>query len=198
MKVLRKYPPKDTVATIYGKEMHKDFEEHLLHGVPLSARFKKYQDVVDLVVKLRGERFVEYPMGVTLDGTACKFDAPDVWWHGIPDVLVVNRDTGVARVVDWKSSKSAKYADTDQLELLALATFAKFPEINKVKGALIFVVPDAVVTKDFTRDQIPLIMSKWIGNISKIEKAMESGVWNPRSGPLCNFCPCKDDCDHAT
>ena len=40
-------------------------------------------------------------------------------------------------MVDYKLGKS-KYADLGQLELMALAIFKMFPEVKKVKGALLF------------------------------------------------------------
>lgn len=196
MKVLKKYRAEDSTATLYGKEVHKAIEDYLLEGTPIPAKFNQFQAVVDKVKAIPGELFAELPMGLTIEGKYTEFDAPDVWWHGIPDVLIEGQ---TARIVDWKTSKNAKYADTDQLELLALATFAKNPNVQKVKGALMFLVSKNVVKADFHREQFNTILSKWIGRIGQIEAAMENGVWNPRSSPLCNFCPVSNkDCEYAS
>lgn len=188
VKVLRKYKNPDTVATLYGKEVHEALEHFLRYDLPIPARFSKFVSYAEKIKALPGRHYVEYPMGITENGTYCKFDAPDVWWHGIPDVLVVN-DNGVARVVDWKTSKNSKYADVDQLELLALATFAMCPEVHTVKGGLVFLVCGDFIKKTFHRKDFNLILSKWIGNIDRIKVATESGVWNPKQSPLCKFCP---------
>ena len=183
---------------MYGKAVHEALEHFLKDGTPIPEKFSRFEPYARRIKMLQGTHLIEYPMGLKEDGTYCDFDHPDVWWHGIPDVLVVNSDTGIARVVDWKTSKSAKYADVDQLELLALATFAKHPEIHTVKGALIFIVCDSVVKKDFRREDFALILSKWIGNIDRIKQAHEQGVWNPRSSPLCGWCPVPNSrCEHA-
>ena len=80
-----------------------------------------------------------------------------------------------------------------------MATFAKNPNVQKVKGALMFLVSKNVVKADFHREQFNTILSKWIGRIGQIEAAMENGVWNPRSSPLCNFCPVSNkDCEYAS
>lgn len=87
------------------------------------------------------------------------------------------------------TGKSSRYADTDQLELMAGMVFSHYPEVQRVKGALVFLVAKDFVTADYTRAQFAGIMSKWAGKASRIEAALESGVWNPRKSPLCRFCP---------
>lgn len=194
VKVLKRYQSdQNTAALIFGRDVHKAIEDHLKDGTELAPNYKKFHKFVDRIKGLPGNLYVEYPMGLREDGTACDFYAEDVWWRGIPDVLVVNE--GTAWVGDWKTGKSARYADTDQLELLALATFAMFPQVNKVKGALMFIVANDVVKKTFYRKDLPIIMSRWIGNVSRINAAMESGIWNARNSPLCKFCPVRD-CDY--
>ena len=71
-------------------------------------------------------------MGLKKDFTPCKFNDPEVWARGIVDLLVINGDK--ARIIDYKTSKSSQYADTKQLELLALLTFKHFPEIKTITG----------------------------------------------------------------
>lgn len=195
VKVLKRFRSKDSTATIYGKQVHEALEAYMKGEAAIPPAYAKFEPIASKVNELAGDRYIEHPMGITVDGRACDFDAPDVWWHGIPDVLIVNGDT--AWVADWKTSKSAKYADPDQLELLALATFAMFPEVTKVKGALIFLVCDKVVKKTYRREQFNTILSKWLGNISLIEKAMELDKWHKRTSPLCGWCPVKD-CEHAS
>lgn len=199
VKVLKTTKPKDSEATLYGKAVHEAIEAYLKEGTPIPDKFSQFKGYADRIKSLKGEHFVEHPMGLKENGTYCDFNDADVWWHGIPDVLVVNRESGVARVVDWKTSKSARYADVEQLELLALATFARHPEIDVVRGALIFIVCGDVVTKDFHRKDFNLILSKWIGNIERIKNAHAAGVWNPKSSPLCKWCPVSNSrCEYAS
>ena len=199
VKVLKTTKTKDSEATLYGKAVHEALEAFLKEGTPIPEKFAQFEPYARRVQALQGTHYVEYPMGLKEDGTYCDFDDADVWWHGIPDVLVVNSNTGVARVVDWKTSKSARYADVEQLELLALATFARNPEIHTVRGALIFIVCGDVVTKDFHRKDFALILSKWIGNIDRIKKAHDAGVWNPKKSPLCKWCPVSNSrCEYAS
>jgi predicted signal transduction protein with EAL and GGDEF domain len=57
----------------------------------------------------------------------------------VADLLIINKDKGEGRVIDYKTGKSAKYADTKQLALMAACVFAHFPEVKVVKTGLLFV-----------------------------------------------------------
>ena len=56
-------------------------------------------------------------MGITRDLRPCGFGARDVWWRGIVDLAIIDKERGKAFVVDYKTGKSSQYADKDQLEL---------------------------------------------------------------------------------
>jgi hypothetical protein len=162
-----------------------------MEGQPIPDKFKQFERFVAPLRGLTGTMLCEQKMGIRADFSPCDFFDPEVWFRGVPDVLVVNGET--ARVGDWKTGKSSRYADTAQLELMAGMVFAHYPDVQRVKGALIFLVANDVVKADYTRDQFAEIMSKWAGKASQIEAAVESGVWNPRKGPLCKFCPVSAD-----
>lgn len=195
VRILKRFKREDTQATIYGTEVHKAIELFLTAHKPLPPQYEHYQRFVEPIDKLVGELKCEHKMGIKADFSPCDFFDKEVWFRGIPDVLTVNHTTQVARVVDWKTGKSSRYADTAQLELLAGMVFSHYPKVQKVKGALVFLVADDVVKADFTREQYAEIMSKWAGKASMIESALEHGTWNARPGPLCGWCPV-NDCPH--
>jgi hypothetical protein len=93
--------------------------------------------------------------------------------------------------VDYKTSKSARFADTKQLDLVATGLFAKFPEVKKVKSALVFVVSKEFVKAEHTADKIEKYMEKPRQSVARIEAAIENGVWNPKESALCKFCAVK-------
>lgn len=78
---------------------------------------------------------------------------------------------------------------------MAAMIMAHHPDVDTVKGALLFVVAKDVIRSVFTRDQLPEIWSKWAGRADNIESALTLGVWNPRASALCKFCPVTD-CPH--
>jgi len=72
---------------------------------------------------------------------------------------------------------------------MAAMVMLHHPEVNTVKGVLLFVVINDVIKAEFARADLPTILSKWAGRADAIEKAVTFGVWNPRSSALCKFCP---------
>jgi len=97
--------------------------------------------------------------------------------------------------VDYKTSKSARYADKQQLDLVAAAIFAHFPKVKRVKSALLFVVSKEFVRAEHVADLKEAYLNKFVPDLDRIEAAIENGVWNPVTGPLCRFCPVKQ-CEH--
>ena len=189
VRILRKFKSSETEATRYGTEVHKALELNVLEDAPVPEQFKQFEPYAESVKRMSGTVLCEQKMGLRRDFSPCDFFDKDVWFRGVPDVLAIN-DTGTARVLDWKTGKSSRYADTSQLELMAGMVFAHYPQVQKVKGALIFLVARDIVKADYTRAQFAEIMSKWAGKAAAIEGAT---VWNPRKGPLCRFCPVSSD-----
>lgn len=182
----------DTKATLYGKSVHSAAEEYIRDGTPIPPQFDYIQPMLDQLKAIPGEKLCEVKLGLTKNLESCDFDAPNVWWHGIADLVVINRETGLAHSVDYKTSKSARYADVAQLDLVACGLFAKFPEIKKVKSALLFVVSKEFVKAEHYAELKDTYMVKSAKDVARIEAALENGVWNPVSGPLCKFCAVKD------
>lgn len=189
VRILKQVKQKDTEATLYGTAVHKAFEEFIRDGKPLPETFANYKPFVEPLASATGEIRCEEKMGIRADFSPCGFFDKDVWFRGIPDYIALNRPKGIARLADYKTGKSSRYADVGQLELMAAMIMSHFPEINTVKGALLFVVVGDVIKAEFTRDKLPEIFSKWAGRAAPIEAAIDHGVWNPKQSALCRFCP---------
>lgn len=198
VRILRKYKQGDTTATLYGTAVHKAFEEYLMHRTPLPETFQHFENFVVPLSKFSGDIQCEAKLGVRQDFTPCGFFDKAVWFRGVPDFMALDHAKGIARVADFKTGKSSRFADTSQLELMAAMIMAHHPTINKVKGALLFVVAGSVIKSEYTReDDLPEIWSKWAGAASMIQEAMDNGVWNARPSGLCKFCPLPgSECEH--
>jgi hypothetical protein len=107
-------------------------------------------------------------------------------------LVVINHDKQLAHSVDYKTSKSARYADVKQLDLVALGIFARFPNIVRVKSALAFVVSKEFVAAEHHAAMSTKYIEKPAQDVARIQAAYKSGVWNPVQGPLCKFCAVKD------
>jgi RecB family exonuclease len=196
VKVLKNYPFKDTDATIYGKELHEAAELYIRDDKPLPKQFDFVKDTLDALKAKPGRKLCEHEMGVTKDLKPCGFSDADVWVRGIADLLIIDDENLTARVVDYKSGNN-RYPDRDQLKLMALMVFAHFPHIRRVSGALLFVVKNDIAKASYMVGEAEDYWWDYRERVARIEQAHATGVWNPRSTPLCGWCPVKT-CEYNT
>lgn len=194
VKVLKDIVEPEADHLIYGNAAHKAAENYIGNGTALPPQFEFMKPVLDRLNKFPGEKRCEFKMGLTADLEPCDFFAKDVWFRGIIDLLILDGDR--ARVVDYKTGKSAKYADKDQLELMALAVFKHFPHVKHVAGALVFVVSDEFVKDQYAHDKAPIYWQKWLRDTSRLEASVKNRVWNKTPNFTCRgWCPVRD-CEH--
>ena len=196
LKVAKDVKDSDTAATVYGTELHSAAEFYIRDGTEIPAKFSFVTDTLEALRKIEGEKHCEIKLGVAKkDGkyVPCEFFDKNVWWRGIADLLIIQGDKGF--LVDYKTSKNAKYADTKQLDLLAGAVFLHYPQVKTLKSALLFVVSNEVVQKEHEAMFATAYMSTMHPELTRLEAAMTNNVWNPNSGPLCKFCPVVE-CSH--
>ena len=178
----------------YGLEVHKAAEEFIRDNKAIPEKYAFIREPLELLRSINGKHLCEYRMGLTRALEPCEFFDKDVWWRGVADLLIINGDK--AYVVDYKTGKSAKYADTKQLELLSLALFKHFPEVKKVKGGLLFVVANELIKADYEAANESIHWLRWIEDTNRLEKAIELDVWNPKPNFSCSkWCAVKD-CVH--
>ena len=178
----------DTEATIYGKEVHKAAEDYMRDGTPIPEKFAYMRPILERLERIPGDRYCEFEMALQdVEGNKapCDFYAPNYWWRGIADLLIVNGDT--AYMVDYKTSKNAKYADLKQLDAMAACVFKMFPDVKRIKSALLFVVSGEFVNKEHFYDTDYLKGFQF--DLERLETAVATNVWNAVSGPLCGWCP---------
>jgi CRISPR/Cas system-associated exonuclease Cas4 (RecB family) len=192
VRVLKKHPPQETEATIWGKKVHEAAELYVRDNAPLVFDFPG-QDMVRAVADLKGEKHCELEMAVNDKLEAVAFDDPTAVLRGIADVVVINGIT--ARVLDYKTG-SDKYPDVAQLELMALMVFAKFPEVEKSHGALLFLKCNNMVQKITKREDSQRLWAGWFSKLNRVESAHEVGVWNPKSSGLCAGWCVVETCEH--
>lgn len=189
-KHLNKFPFKESADTLYGKEVHKAAEDYVADDVPFPKRFNFMKPVVDSLKNKKGNKFVEIKMGVTKDLVPCTFFSKEVWIRGIIDLLIIDKDNKLAWVIDYKTNKNANYADPDQLELMALLVFARYPEVDEVRGGLVFVKCNELVRKKYLRFQRSELWSKWIARHKKMLEAYKLNQWATKESGLCKkHCP---------
>ena len=183
-------------AADYGTAVHEAAELFIRDGTPIPEKFAFMRPIVEPLAARQGVKHTEMKLGVRKTGAGfepCGFFDKDVWWRGIVDLLI--RDSHTAFMLDYKTGKSAKYADMKQLDLMAGAIFVHFPEVMKIKSALAFVVSNEFPKKVHVREKLDRYLSVFDDELDQLEASMENGIWNAKTSPLCGWCPVKS-CEH--
>jgi len=186
-KVLKKYPFVKTDQMRYGDELHKAAEQYV-KGEELAEQFEFIKPTLDALIAKPGTKHAELKLAATKDFEPCDWFSKQVWVRGIIDLLILDKETETAWVIDYKTG-SDKYPDRDQLELMSLLTFAHYPEVKKVNAALIFVVKESMVKHRVTVDCMDKILWSYRERVSMIEACHDNNVWNPKQSGLCPWCP---------
>jgi CRISPR/Cas system-associated exonuclease Cas4 (RecB family) len=194
MKIAKDYTEKETEAMLYGTLFHEAAENFVKDDTPIPEKFKYAEAALTNLKNKPGKKLCEYKLGLTEDLEPCGFFDENVWFRGIADLIILDGDT--AWVVDYKTGKSARYADKGQLELMALATFKHFPEIKKVKAGLLFVIAKALIKDSYDSTAAPIMWKKWLADYARMEKALETDTWNARPSGLCRQHCAVLDCPH--
>ena len=193
LKVVKDVKDEPGEAADYGTAVHEAAELFITKGAPIPEKFAFLRPIVEPLAKKQGTKYAEIKIGVTNDLKPCGFFAKDVWYRGIADLLIVNGSK--AWLVDYKTGKNAKYADMKQLDLLAGAIFIHYPEVETINSALLYVVSQEMPRKTHQRENLATYMSVFDTQLESLSDAMNSGVWNAKSSPLCGWCPVQT-CEH--
>jgi hypothetical protein len=108
--------------------------------------------------------------------------------RGIVDLLVVNDNQ--AYIVDYKTG-SNKYPDPKQLKLMALMTFVHFPDVDYIKGGLLFVAHNSFVSESYERGDILKLWAVFDPDLKRLAYAFAADQWPAKPTPLCGWCPVK-------
>ena len=198
LKVAKDVKDEPGEAAEYGTAVHLAAEEYIRDGKPIPEKFSFMRPILEPLAAKQGDKHCEMRLGVakTDDGFApTTFFAKDVWYRGIVDLLILDGNKGW--MVDYKTGKNAKYADMKQLDLMAGALFIKFPELETIKSGLAYVVSQEFPKKTHKREHLNQYMSVFEDQLYNLDEAMGNGVFNPKSGPLCGWCPVTT-CEHWT
>jgi RecB family exonuclease len=178
---------------MYGKDVHQALEDYIGENKPLGPH-SRFQPIVDALMEIEGEKLPEFEMALDDNLEPCEFLGKDVFIRGIADIVILNKEKGTAYIGDYKTG-SAKYPDTDQLELMALMVFRYFPEVTHVKAALLFVVHDKVVTAEYFKKDAKPKWVQWLAKVETMESAANMNMYHENPTGLCPWCPVTD-CPH--
>ena len=188
VKIKQNFVKKVTEQMLYGTEVHKALEDYVRDGTPLAKNYQRFKPMMDVLRATPGQHYPEYKMALCQDRKPTEFDAENYWVRGIVDLLVV--DKSQAYIVDYKTG-SNKYPDPKQLKLMALMTFAHFPDVDYIKGGLLFVAHNSFVSEEYGRNDIEKLWLVFEPELKRLGYAFVADQWPARPTPLCGWCPVK-------
>jgi hypothetical protein len=185
---------------IYGKDLHLAAEEYVRDGKELPAKYLFIKPMLDKLNAMPGEKLCENKLAVKIvDGcklAPCDFFDKNVWYRGIADLIILDKDKKEARVIDYKTGKSAQYADTKQLKLMAATVFIHHPEITVIKAGLLFVIANEFIKAEYTTHHRLAYFEEFKPLVNQLEACLKNNVWNPKRNFTCSkWCPVLE-CSH--
>jgi hypothetical protein len=194
LRVVKDIVEPKTEAIMYGQDLHKAAEDYVKLGTPVPNKYDFIVPMLDRLNKIEGTKLCEEKLGLRYDLTPCGFFDEDVWWRGVADLIIIKDD--IAYVIDYKTGKTAKYAKTDQLEILSLAVFKHYPQVKKIKAGLLFVVSKDFVKADYEKSDEGIYWTRWVEDTKQLEGAIKNNVWIKKPNFTCRkFCPIVS-CEH--
>jgi hypothetical protein len=196
-RVTKTHPQVYNAAGGAGTDLHKAFEYRMRDKVPLpselaihEANLKKLEDFPCT------SWHVEQRVGINKRGEAVEFWDGD-FWRFIIDYTKINLDHEVpfARVVDYKSG-NPKYADERQLQIAALYTFIRYPEVQLVNSQFYFTKDQTFRKKVWSRAEADGLWAGMAPDILQWREAFKTDTWQPRPNALCKGWCAKTDCKH--
>lgn len=193
LRVTKNFQPRVGDDAIYGKEVHRALESYVRDGTPLPEFYQQFKRMVDPLLEIPGTKYCEHEMALTIDKQPCGFHAPEYWVRGIADLLIIDGD--VAFIVDYKTGKTG-YADPNQLKLMALMTFAHFPEVQRAKTGLMFVSYNTFINEDYKRSDNDQLWKVFESDLQRLSIAFDNAIWPAQPTGLCRkHCPV-ETCKH--
>ena len=184
-KISKEIKPSFGEASIYGNRIHDQLEARLKNGTPLPDESSKHEALAAAFEAMSGELVAEqeFTLNASLEKVGW-WDA-DAWLRAKLDVLNIDGDAAV--VGDWKTGK--RRPDFFQMELFAILVFKLYPDVQRVKAALIWLKTGEMDTETYTRADAPRIWSNFMAKVGRIENSLAKNEWPAKPSGLCPWCP---------
>lgn len=196
LKIEKDYKEPFSKALKEGNEFHTAAENYVRNGTELPDRFVYVKSALDVIVNMEGIKECEYRMALTENLEPCEYFDDKVWWRGVADIIIFNPDGKTAKVIDYKTGSNTRYADKDQLELMAMGLFKHFPKLKKLQCGLLYVQCNTLIKETYRIKNEPEMWTKWLKRVDALKQAKKNDVWNPNPSGLCKRHCVVTECIH--
>ena len=179
-------PSTGSPAMQRGTDVHQTCEDYLLGKVNVEGLHAAISPAWrNLVRGLKDIGATAEEMWTLDDGWNIVPDNHSTMWVRMKIDAHYRPSKSLLHVIDYKTGKP--YASNmEQVEVYALAGFAKFDDVDTVHGELWYFDSDEPHEKTFKRSQASKLARKWDQRANRLLEAKE---YPPRENQFCNWCP---------
>ena len=172
-----------------GKRLHNHMESALKGGT-LDAEVVHMQPIVDKLNAVKWDvKEVELEVAYRQDMSSTSWFSKDTWLRIKQDFVGVKGGRAVS--YDWKTGK--KYGYTDQLKLCAGDVFHRYPSVDTVDTAHIYMDSKDKEVKTWYRRDAEDIWRDFGERSELIQIANQNGHWPAKPSRMnCKWCPVID------
>lgn len=169
-----------------GKRLH-DHMENALKGSPVNSEISHMKPIIDkLNAVLWDSKDVEIELAYRHDMSSTSWFGKDVWLRVKQDFVGVKGDRAISW--DWKTGK--KYGYTDQLKLYAGDVFHRYPAVETVDTAYVYMDTKDQELKTWRRADVDDIWRDFGERSELIQIANQNGHWPAKPSRMnCKWCP---------
>ena len=187
-KIAKRWPFEQTKEMLWGKDVHKHFENYLLYGTPLPADLLMHEQFLARFKALPGELAGEERIALDTKLQDCAYFGKDVWYRGQVDARKRDLQGRSSYILDHKTGKVKN--DYTQLKGFAMYEFLTQPNIDTVRVEFYWTQIRGTNGEVYTRDQLPELLRHFTPKLHRYADAFLTDTWIPKQSGLCNgWCP---------
>lgn len=189
LRVAKDFTDPPTEHTIWGEKVHSAMEWRVAEDKPLPPEMQQWEPIAAKLAALPGRKLAEYQFAVDDAFQPAPWDK--AWSRGIVDLVTITDKW--AGVFDYKTGKRKP---SDQNALYAGYVFAKYPDVQKIDTAFVWLKERKLDKQSFTRKDIPLIWGKFLPTVRKLTLSHANNQWPARPSGLCRAWCAVTSCPH--
>lgn len=185
-KVAKSIPFVETREMVRGRDVHKHFENFLLHSTALPADLAMHTEFLSDFKALPGELAGEERIALDVNLKECAYfsKTQQVWYRGQVDARKRDRTARTSYILDHKTGKVKN--DFTQLKGFAMWEFLTQPDIDTVKVEFYWTQIRDTAGEVYTRDQLPEILNFFAAKLHRFADAFLTETFPPKQSGLCN------------
>lgn len=162
---VEKAPDPSGPAADRGSAIHKECEDYIQGELSeQTPNMAKFTDLIDSVRASyeAGEVEIEQDWAFNREWSVTGWTAADCWARVKLDVMHHESET-CGHIYDWKTGRKFgnEVKHSQQLQLYAIAAFVRYPQLQFVKGEMIYLDKGERLAMEYTREQALLFKPQW-------------------------------------